>query len=55
MRKRDKKREKARQETITRKRKEVYTDVVVTGAKRGKGHRQRVGFGFCLMIAGIGS
>jgi hypothetical protein len=42
MRKRDKKREKARAEQGAKRRKEVYTDVEITGAKRGKGHKQRV-------------
>ena len=42
MRKRDKKKEKARLEAREQKKREVYVDVSVTGAKRGKGHRQRV-------------
>jgi len=42
MRKRDKKKEKARLEAREQKKREVYVDVNVTGAKRGKGHRQRV-------------
>lgn len=42
MRKRDKKKEKARAEAKEKKRREVYIDVVMNGAKRGAGHRQRV-------------
>ncbi|WVF68329.1 hypothetical protein IAT40_003094 [Kwoniella sp. CBS 6097] len=43
MRKRDKKKEKARAEALTKKRREVYTDVVVGNeGKRGKGRRQRL-------------
>ncbi|WVQ95882.1 hypothetical protein IAU59_002981 [Kwoniella sp. CBS 9459] len=43
MRKRDKKKEKARAEALTKKRREVYTDVVVGNeGKRGKGRRQRM-------------
>ncbi|RXK36616.1 hypothetical protein M231_06157 [Tremella mesenterica] len=42
MRKRDKKREKARAEATTKKRRETYTDVILTSeGKRGKGRRQR--------------
>ena len=42
MRKRDKKKEKSRAEAKEKKRREVYVDVVLKGAKRGAGHRQRV-------------
>lgn len=43
MRKRDKKKEKARAEALTKKRKELYVDVVIGNeGKRGKGRRQRV-------------
>lgn len=43
MRKRDKKKERARAEALAKKRKEIYTDVVVgSEGKRGKGRRQRV-------------
>ncbi|WWD20431.1 hypothetical protein CI109_104907 [Kwoniella shandongensis] len=43
MRKRDKKKEKARAEALAKKRKEVYTDVVLGNeGKRGKGRRQRM-------------
>lgn len=43
MRKRDKKKEKARAEALTKKRNELYVDVVIgNDGKRGKGRRQRV-------------
>ncbi|WVR07887.1 hypothetical protein IAU60_004930 [Kwoniella sp. DSM 27419] len=43
MRKRDKKKEKARVEAVSKKRREVYTDVVLGNeGKRGKGRRQRL-------------
>lgn len=43
MRKRDKKREKLRADSATKKKKELYVDVVVGNqGKRGKGRRQRV-------------
>ncbi|OCF34397.1 signal recognition particle subunit SRP14 [Kwoniella heveanensis BCC8398] len=43
MRKRDKKKEKARAEALTKKRREVYTDVIIGNeGKRGKGRRQRM-------------
>lgn len=43
MRKRDKKREKVRSETLLKKKRELYVDVVVgSEGKRGKGRRQRV-------------
>lgn len=43
MRKRDKKKEKARAEALTKKRKELYVEVVIGNeGKRGKGRRQRV-------------
>ncbi|WVW87069.1 hypothetical protein I302_109126 [Kwoniella bestiolae CBS 10118] len=42
MRKRDKKKEKLRAESLAKKRREAYVDVVVgEGGKRGKGRRQR--------------
>ena len=43
MRKRDKKREKARQEVAAKKKRELYVDVEIgPEGKRGKGRRQRV-------------
>jgi len=42
MRKRDKKKEKSRAESKEKTKREAYVDVVLKGAKRGAGHRQRV-------------